>query len=220
MSAESKNAPVRNDYQQAVTLMKEMGSKRGFDPIPPDQHAWVMAKDQPPLQRLWGWMCAKTIHWGHRSPYAVTKGGEELHIEHAAADLDMDEGNMRRAWREGKERGLWRNGSKAEGPRKLYLCGHVVAEKSEPEGEEKEKDKVCTEILPPYILKKIKEWPPEHQRAFWAERERFVEVRNTVLAELVAAGREVINRHADTQLQAWGLARLRQDHASTTAGTK
>lgn len=110
-----------SDFQTTVALMKRMGSKNGYSPIPPPHHQWQRRKGNPPLYRIWSWLCDHTILWGHRSEYAVNKDGQELHIEHIAKDLAMDEGNVRRDWKEGVERGLWRNGTKAEGPAGSFI---------------------------------------------------------------------------------------------------
>lgn len=204
----------KSDLQLVRELMKEMGSKNGFDPMPPDQHSWTMRRDRPPLYRLWGWMCAHTIHWGHRTPYATSSQGDTLAIENAAEDLGMDAGNTYRAWREGLQAGLWRNGSKAEGKRRLYLCGQVLETVSTDSSEDPSADPktVSTDSLPPYILKEIKGWAPERRAEFLRSRAEYVRVRNTALAELMAAGRLVLSQEEDVQLQAWGLAINRQEH--------
>src|ERR1035441_8581780 len=103
----SRGSPTEN-----MELMHEIGA-RSYNPMPPSQHSWQMAKDQPPLLRMWSWMTYHCLHHGHRSPFAVLKGmnGEwiEAHMEHVMADLEMDEGNCYRTWLQGVERGLWAN---------------------------------------------------------------------------------------------------------------
>src|SRR5271165_6645048 len=165
----------QSEYQRVKELMKELGSQSGFDPIPPDQHKWMIAWDQPPLQRMWAWMLGHTIHWGHRSPYAIDKGtGRELNIENAAQDLKdqngepMDLSNLYRVWRRGVERGIWRNGSTQEGSRRLYLTGKVPKFS----GEDEAKRIVCTDYLPSSIRKQIQDWDAERQaklRIKWDE---------------------------------------------------
>src|SRR5512132_958284 len=92
-------APARTTTTHEA-LMRAMGSTKGFDPMPPDQYLSYQDKRYPLKIRFWAWLCAHTIRLGHRSPWAVGRKGQELHIEHAAADLDVDVANLREARRE------------------------------------------------------------------------------------------------------------------------
>lgn len=209
-AAEQKQQTQPSDYQQVKRLMKEMGARSGFDPLPPDQHKWQAAKDEPPLHRIWAWMCAHTIHWGHRSAFAVSREKHELHLEHIAADLDMDEGNVRRTWRDGVRKGLWRNGTEQEGPRKLFLCGEVKPQATE--GEEKAEE-VCTDLLPPYITKQIKELPEQKQEEFWRGYKADLLVQKRVHADVTAAVRLIFDGKQDSRFQAFGIKKIREQHA-------
>jgi hypothetical protein len=210
MSAARQQHP-QSDYQRVVDLMKEMGSKHGFDPIPPAQHAWQMGAGEPRLNRVWAWLCAHTIHFGHRTAFAVDREGKELHLEHVAADLGLDDANARAVWREGVQKGLWRNGTKTEGPRKLYLCGEVIPTGTT-EGEETENEKVCTNLLPPYILKQLKELTPEVQGEFLREHEADCALEKLALAETVAGVRALFTQRQDTRFQRYGIRKIREDH--------
>lgn len=207
MAEQKKPKKASNDYKEAVGLMKAMGSTKGFDPIPPDQHAWTMHKDEPPLLRMWGWMCTHTIHWGHRSPFAVNKERHELHLEHIAADLDLDEANARHYWRLGCAKGLWRNGTDEEGRRKMFLCGQVKSE-----GEGTEKKEVCTNLLPPQILKQVDNWPPEKQHLFRLEFASELELEKQSAATLIAANRTFFIRRQDNLFDRYGVKANRQQH--------
>jgi hypothetical protein len=206
-----------SDYQVVTALMKRMGSKKGFDPMPPDQHSWQMSKGEPPLHRIWSWLCAHTIHWGHRNEYAVSVHGEELHIEHLAKDLEMDERNAGMYWREGIEKGLWRYGTKAEGRRKLFLCGRVTAKEAPSSDQDHPDENVCTNVLSPYILKQIKELAPERQQQFWQEYGAAQRLRKDVQAELIAASRLIFDQDDDNRFLAYGIKKIRQEHARKSA---
>ena len=203
------------DYMRVLNLVKQIGSKNGFEPIPWDQLSWHQRRGMSPMQRMWCWMISKTLKKGHWSPYAITKaiehGGEELHIEHAAQALGMDPGNAYKTWKDGLSLGLWRNGTKDEGKRRLYICGSVP----QPVGEDKAKDPppkiVCTDNLPPYILKQIKDWPPEKRIPFDLEWARRVTVRETVLAETVTGARDILDAKDTTFLRGWQLEIRRND---------
>ena len=196
------------DHQHNIKLIKQMGSREGYNPIPPDQHRWTRGKKRGPLYRFWGWMCDHTLAYGHRSPYAVDENGSERHIEHAAADLEMDLANAYLYWRKGINLGLWRNGTAAEGKRRMFLCGEVIPKIDEDDEDEGQP----TTGLPPSIIAKVKEWSAETQREFWATWALRKTVRDTSLRELMAAAREILDRDDDEHLKTWGLQRTRQEH--------
>jgi hypothetical protein len=197
------------DHQQIVNLMKQMGSRAGYNPMPPDQHRWTMGKKRGPLYRFWGWMCDHTLSYGHRSPYAVDANGSERHIEHAAADLEMDLANTYAYWRKGINLGLWRNGTAEEGKRRMFLCGEVIPKVDEDDEDERQP----SNGLPPAIVAKVKEWSAETQREFWSTWAIRKTVRDTSLRELMAAAREILDRDDDEHLKTWGIQRNRQEHS-------
>ncbi len=200
-SAQRKPAQTegKSDHQRVVELMKEMGSKDGYNPIPPPQHQWQMGKGEAPLHRMWAWMCAHTIAWGHRSPYAVSRDGKELHVEHIAADLEMDEANAYATWRKGVVKGLWRSGAKAEGSRRLFLCGEV---RPEPETEPEEPDdpnglNCLYKQLDAHIVLQIKDWSPERLKTVLTRLDAEDELDKAVTAAVMAAKRSIIRQRKD-----------------------
>jgi hypothetical protein len=196
-------------------LMKKMGSKRGFDPCPPDQHEWPRKVDKVvrvthDVIVLWSWLAAHTIGLGHRSPYAVDKDGHARYIEDAARDLEWDEGNCRRAWRQGEALNLWRNGAGKQS-RHLYFNGEVkpieddsLFIKAGGEG------KHCTDLLPAYILNGINKLSPEKGRKVRAEYEAEIRFRQSVLADLTATARLVFTQREDTLLARYGIKKIRE----------
>lgn len=194
-------------------LMRAMGARDGFfDPMPPDQHAWQMhTKD--PLVRVWSWLCSKTVRKGHRSPYAVDANGNALTLEHAAADLGMDISNARRAWQEGVQRGLWRNGQ-GHAKRWMYLCGKVrPAEDSvQDEGEEKENSGSLYKLLPSYIQLQIKKLPKQAQERLLDRLGCLKEREKQVVADLTAAVRNIFDHIEDTTFQDFGIKKIREEH--------
>ena len=192
-------------------LMLAMGA-RSFDPIPPDQHQWQSAPGEPPLHRIWSFMCAHTIHFGHDSPFAVSTDGHVLALRNLATALGMGIENARMYWRLGCERGLWRNGTKAEGQERLYLCGKVRPAAVQ-QGEETANGEICTYLFPPYVLKWLKDLPVEHREKLISLRQLDIEVRNEVQAELLAAQRVILDDIDDTHFREWGLPeKKRQGH--------
>lgn len=223
MSTRTETRKTGSDYMRVVELMKEIGSKDGFEPIPWSQIAWHMAPGQPLINRLWGWLASKTLRKGHWSPFALEVGRDgrtiELHLENAAADLKADEANVRRAWREGLERGCWRNGTHGEGPRRLYICGNVPPAQEVCTDLSDQPSEVCTDLLPSPILKQIKDrakdWPAERVAQLRSWYEQRLCVRSTVLADVVAAARNILDQDDDTGLREWGLEPSRnKEHAT------
>lgn len=204
--------PNGSDLQQVTVLMRRMGAK-SFDPMPPTQHQWQRGKAWPEVMRLWSWLCYHTIHWGHRSEYAVDHEGNELHIENAAAALKMDEANARRAWRAGVGMGIWRNGTKNEGMRRLYLVGQVDLSRAEREGEEKAAE-VCTDLLPPYILLQINKLAPERRAEFEQEYLALDKAGRGAVAEAVAAVRDIIDQQKDSMFSAFGIHKIHAEKNS------
>lgn len=201
-----------SDHQVNMTLVKRMGGKHGYNPIPPAQHGWQLEPGVPEgVHRIWSFLCAHTIHFGHRSEYAITSDGQELYIENVASALAIEESNARTYWRWGCRRGIWRNGTPKEGKRRLYLCGEVTPQAAEEDADENQKV-VCTYHFSSHILNKIKELTPERQKEFWSAYARHDAVRKDVLADLVAVSRMVLDRDEDTLLRSFGLERERQNH--------
>lgn len=197
-----KQAASEGDSGQLapVQLMREMGSTKGFDPIPPDQYLTLRDSRYPPEQRLLWWMASKTIRYGHRSPYAVDELGKELRINHAEAELGIDPGNLRRAWRELEAEGRVRT----EG-RRLYLNGSVTL----PALKAKEKrSEVCTDLFPPYLVKKINRLPAERQKALLTEYAQESAAEKDVIKEAVAAARSIFDQRKDTILSRFGIKKI------------
>lgn len=204
---QKSNQQPQSEYQRVRALMKEIGSPDGFDPLPPSQHRWMMDPDVPGLQRFWGWMIAHTVHWGHRSAFAIDKSGIELHIEHAAKDLEMDLANAYHYWRLGLRRGLWRNGQPSEGVRRLYLTGKVPKFRRT-EGDEKS---VHT-IFSAAILKQINGLSAEQKKALRDSLEAEIKLEKDVQAALVAANRAVFIQRQDSIYSQYGVNPSRQEH--------
>jgi hypothetical protein len=203
-----------NDFEVVKTLMKRMGSKSGFDPLPPSQIDWMLDEDQPPFIRMFGWMLKHTIHWHHRNEYAVSDDTPQRvrTLEVMAADLAMDEANVRSYWKQGVERGVWRNGAAKGEAARLYLCGHVPKRQA-PEGEEKENEMVCTDPFPPYISKQIKKLDPERRAAFLQRHTNRVEARKLRQAALMAADRDWDTQDEDSLFSEFGIKKIREEHA-------
>jgi hypothetical protein len=201
-------------------LIHELGAK-SFDPMPPDQHQWQMGKDHPPLIRIWSWLCGHTIHWNgqERSTFAIDKEGHELRLERIADDLKIDEGNVRQYWAQGVQLGLWRNGTKKEGSRRLYLCGEVKPIQEAPvvdvNGKPKVEDAVRTyrsKRMRPYLLAQIDALPQEAQDSYWAEwTPRHLAVDQS-FAELVACHRQVADEDDDNQFARYSVKKIRETH--------
>jgi hypothetical protein len=204
-----------NSYPSVLALMKEIGA-RNWDPIPPDQHAAMMGTDQPPFTRYWGAVLHHTIHIGYRSAYCISKDGHALTPEQVGEFLGMDVGNARLYFRTGVARGLWRAGTQAEGSRRVYLRGKVPPLKGEDPTDPRYVHTLIDDY-PPYQREAIKALPEDKQKAFLAE-DALVSLRGKdVLADLVAAGRAVINKDHDTVFLRFGIPKIRETHKNSAS---
>jgi len=223
--AAAASTPKKISLSDNMACMRAMGAPR-FDPLPPDQHKWQRLKHWPEVIRLWSWMVAHTCHWPILSPYAVDQEGYELHLENASADLDMDEANVRRAWRLGCRMGLWGNrsaqkGNKYRGQRRLYFYGAVDLKRAEEEagkpelpkeGEDYTNEKVCTDLFGAFIWKQIKDRPKNEIESLVAEEKAERELANTLQADVVATFRLFITQREDNRWTARGVKVNRQEH--------
>lgn len=195
-------AQVPRAMDPNLTLAKAMGSKRGYDPMPPDQHEWQRAEGEPPLYRLWSWMCGHTIRLGYRSAYAVDAVGKSLGLKDAAKDLDLDLGQLSKVWKQGEEAGLWRR-SGAE----LHLNGGVTA--AQVLGARAKRQLDCTVNLSQADLLKIQDWPSEKQKEFRAAWDPAQEYRSKLEAQKIAEARAACDEIEDTIRRAFSLEKKR-----------
>src|SRR5207244_3876640 len=115
----------------------------------------------------------------------LSEDGKVLRLEHAHADLKMDLGNVRRAWRELQEEGRVR---RVDG--RLCVCGAVEL----PAIGEQKAQEVCTDLFAPYILKQLKKLDPETRRAFEARYAQEDTAERKALAGAVAAVRCIFDK--------------------------
>jgi len=209
--------PPAGERSEISRIMFELGAK-GWDALPTYQLKWQGLEGEAPLYRIWSWLCAHTVHW-HQSAFAVDRDGNEIYLERLAKDLAIDEANVRMYWSEGVRRGLWRNGTKQEGRRRMYLCGEAPAEikpsgEEEAKGEDPENEKVCTyrrKRMRPYILNQIAQLPPDAQHAFWEEWTPRHLGLDQSFADLAACHRSIESDHDDNQFARFGVKKIREE---------
>jgi hypothetical protein len=232
MSGAEKKPPHRQNGESSPLqdFAREVGSTKGTDPIPPDQYLTYQDKRYPPAIRLWAWMLANTIRQGRRKAWAVDEKGNPLNLQRAAADLDMDEGNIRRAWRQLEiENRVRRDG------RKLRICGDFKLPKPGPlvkidtptenppdaEGEEsededvdagakkdpvkKKRSEVCTDLEKPYIALKLNTLDTKVRNSTVAEYLREDLAEKKCKAEAMAAIRGIFAPRKDSILLRVGI---------------
>lgn len=200
--------------------MADMGSTKGFDPMPPDQYLYFLGKKEPPLQRLLALVRSSTIQRGRRSAYCVDERGKEMRPADLERALEMEHGNFNRALREAVGRGLIRIGRAEDGngrsahnsrhPQRVYLCGSVEESKGYEEGEEK--GGVCTDplrFLSPSQRKVYAGWQKEQQQRFYAEFDSAVNYKLQVEREAIALARHIGDRALDQVFAAHALPKNR-----------
>lgn len=152
-----------------IALVKAMGSKRGYAPIPPAQFEWQSEPGEPPLYRLWSWMCRHTIDLDKKSPYALRDDGRAATLKDAAKDLGLDLGHVSNLWKWGTSKHLWhRNGG-----RELYLNGEVKG--ADVRRANKERTDSVHSTLRPVELAAMEGWPKDRREKFleiWGEAQK------------------------------------------------
>jgi hypothetical protein len=134
----------------------------------------------------------------------------EGHLEHMAADLDIEIRNARAYWDEGVEAGIWDHPKGEEGKRRMRLRTEV--KKAPKSAADNPEFRVCTypwEKLPPYAANHLQTMPPEQQQKFWDGYEVSERTAKLLHAEAVAAVREVIDQDQDTLFQQFGAEKIR-----------
>lgn len=223
MSSSTAAAPARKkvpNQSEVSALMAEMGSAKGFDPMPPDQYLYFLGKKEPPLQRLLAMVRACTVQRGRRSPHCVDERGKDLRLADLEKLLDMEHGNFKRVMREATERGLIRVGRAEPGngraahnsrhPHRIYLCGSVAESKGYEEGEEK--GGVCTDplrFLSPTQKEVYAGWRKDQQERFYAEFDCAVNYKLQVEREAIALARHIGDRALDQVFAAHALPKTR-----------
>jgi hypothetical protein len=178
--------------------------------------------------RLDAWLELHTSDWPTLSAWAVDKEGYELHLENAAADLGIDEANMRKAWRLGVRMGVWGNKphpkakpkDNYQGRRRLYRYGAIDLARAEQEAGNPEPDeatpesyeKVCTYLFGACIWKQIKDRPKEVIETWKTEQARENELAAALHADLMAGFRLFIAQREDTRWTSRGVKIIRQEH--------
>jgi hypothetical protein len=217
-TAVPKKAPesAKSDHTNNIDLIRRMGGTKGYDPMPPDQHAWPMKFGGTHVQMLWSWMCANTIARGRRSPYAVDEKGHDRHIEHAAADLNLDLANARRAWRTGCDMGLWKNGNvkDCKAKRRLYFSGEVKPksnELDEPETNDGRTngEKSLYRPFSPYIRQQILRLTSLKRRALLDRLQQEEVLQNRVIADFTEAVRTIFDQRQDTLFDQYRVKKIR-----------
>jgi len=135
----------------------------------------------------------------------VDDAGKELTLQHAAADLGMDGGNIRHAWRQLEAEGRVRKDG-----RRLRICGDIKSLGDVKEEKEK-RSEVYTNLFPPYILKQLKDLPLADRQAVETAYRREYDAEMKYLAEATAAVRGIFSPRKDTILQAAGVKLIRED---------
>jgi hypothetical protein len=87
----------------------------------------------------------------------------------------------------------------------MYICGSVPQTEGEYKAKQPTLQIVCTDNLPPYILKQIKDWPAEKRAPFDLEWARRVAIRDAVLRETVAGARDILDDKDTAFLAEWQL---------------
>jgi hypothetical protein len=218
---------------QVNNLMREIGSKHGYNPVPPAQTKWIMGILEDPrvahplsLIRMWALIVDNTLDWGssrytadfgQRTPYAtLNRKGRALTLEHIAAELEMHIANARKVFQEGIDVGLWRRGSEDEGEERVYICGETKPQ-IRPESPDKKYVHTFSEQPPSYVIKHLETLTKEKRTEFMTRWEQTARLEKAALAGIVAQTREIINQVQDTLIEEIGATPRRCKHPKPAA---
>lgn len=181
--------------------MRSMGSKKGWDPIPPDQYLTYMDKRYETWLRLWAWLLSKTIRPEHFSPHAIDERYNTLTLKDAESGLKASTQKIRDAWAVLEAEGrVHREGHE------LHVHGEVKLP------DEESAQKVGTERFPSYILLQINKLASEKRTEFEAETERDEAFEKQVLADFTAGVRVIFDQKENTRFERFGLKKRREEH--------
>ena len=208
------NGSASNGSQlsEADNLMRQMGSKKGFDPIPPDQYLHFL-NDRVPLQRMLAYVRAGTIRRGRRSPYCVDEHGQPLTLEQMAATFGWTIGHARKTWAEGEQRGLVRMDDKG----RLYLCGSVPLPPP-PEAESDDQENPVQDF-PEYLSVQIKQLSKSQLARFEKCYPKFCDLEDRITKDAMALARDLIQKQIAAKFFAqFGLKPRENKKRRETAG--
>jgi len=197
-----KPAQGTNRESELQRFARELGSKRGLDPIPPFQHEWQGAVAESPLARLWSWMCGHTVVQGVRSAYAMRQGRPAT-LADAAREIPMQRALVGRAWAEGERYGAWRRDEK----QRLWLAGdgnmtQII--------EAKKRRKIdCTVYLSKTEISTVQSWPKERAAQFFELWDGLQSYRRQLARDAIWRAREASQRIEDTIRGDFGLLKKR-----------
>ena len=195
---------VRAPFTHAE-LMHAIGSKEGFDPMPPTQHTWFLDVGESMTSRAIAWLWSKTIRPGRghrRSPFARDERGR-LTLKHAAADLGWTLSNASAVFKKLEEQGRLRRDENGH----IWLCGAVPSPRrtndetfqseelpEDPENEletaaENEDQVICTYNLPPSLLLYFEQHPKKESRQWARDYFRLQKYRQKIESDALAAAR-------------------------------
>jgi hypothetical protein len=145
-------------FTSPVDLMRALGSKEGYDPMPPSQHRFFMDRSQPPMTRVMGLLFASTIHPGKgrkRSTYARDRFGRPMKQKDFCEVLGIDKGNMTTYFKILEEQGRLR----VADDERIYLGGNAqepVMQGGEEEANNEE-GVLCTKDFPRFITEYLQQ---------------------------------------------------------------
>lgn len=176
-----------------LELVKQMGSKKGYDPIPPDQYLYFL-NSADEVQRVVAWVRSKTIRLGHRSPWAVTPNATRPLTK---ADLARDcfsgnRGNAVTAWTRAEQVGLVFVNEKG------FLCLNGAVPMPPKRRTKGEPEVSAQTPLPRYLIEKIRSLPEASRNSAEAHFKAIIAYRAKLEHEAVAMARIAVDRIEDS----------------------
>lgn len=201
---------MSNENGQWAQLCKDLGTKKGLDPMPPDQYLTYQDARYPNTLRLWSWVLSKTMRNKHRSAFCVDIFGRILQLKDAAEELHVTPQTISKTWAILENEGrVKRHGAK------LFLVGDIKLTAGFA-GEYLAKKVGTSEDFPKYISNQVNKLEQKAKTAFFARGKRLAELAAQLQADVVAVARDIIDSQYDALYSEFQLERRRMEPREKT----
>lgn len=190
-------------------LMLAAGSKSGqYDIEAPDQWKWVLQNCKDQTEKGMAWVKSKTTAYLHESPFCVDDAGNELEAQHMAAECGWTIGNAKNVLTELNRQGRIR----IEKGKRIWYCADIPDAKPAEKGRTKGKTKSCVQMIwTTYQLDSIRNLSEDRQKQLNAKYTACLDWEKHLLADAIAAARNLTEQRKHTILQEYGVPKRRDE---------
>lgn len=195
MSGQTQKPRRRRSTEDAnLQLAEQCGSRRGYDPFPPDGYLCFQDFEfrlSPTALRLYSWLLSKTIRAkkGGRTHVAKDYRGD-LTLTHATDDLGISLPHASKCFDELVQAGLARRDEEHTGRLQLWARPEYdPRRKGEGDGDGDKKE-LCTYKLPEYLVSYFQQLDPKLRAQYESGYQAVQDYGKKLEADAIAAARE------------------------------